>query len=110
MSVSEEDIAHALDLFSDLGDLTTRKMMGGLCIYHQEVIFAILMSDGVLKIKAQDPDFIAKLEGMGAEHWTYTREGRDKPTAMPYWTVPEAALDDPEFACSLARETLETLR
>jgi hypothetical protein len=28
MAVSDEEIAFARDLFSDLGDITTRKMMG----------------------------------------------------------------------------------
>lgn len=109
MSVSEADIAFAVELFEGVGTITTRKMMGGLCLYADGVIFAILMSDGVLKIKAQDADFISKLEDMGAERWTYQREGRDTPTAMPYWTLPDAALDDPEIALGLARETLATL-
>ncbi len=109
MAVSDADIARAVELFDGVGEITTRKMMGGLCLYADGTIFAILMSDGVLKIKAQDADFIAKLENMGSERWTYTREGRDKPTAMPYWTLPDTALDDPELACDLARETLKHL-
>ena len=109
MAVSDADIAHAMELFDGIGEITTRKMMGGLCLYADGTIFAILMSDSVLKIKAQDPDFISKIESMGAIRWTYTREGRDKPTAMPYWTVPDAALEDPELALGLARETLRTL-
>jgi len=109
VSVSDADIAFAVELFDGIGDITTRKMMGGLCLYADGTIFAILMSDGVLKIKAQDADFISKLEEMGSERWTYQREGRDKPTAMPYWTLPDAALDDPDLARDLARETLATL-
>ncbi len=108
MSVSEEDIAHALDLFSDLGDLSTRRMMGGLCIYHRGTIFALLRSDGAVLLKGVSPEFIAKLEEMGAEHWTYQRAAQ-KPSAMPYWTLPEAALDEPALACDLARETLSDL-
>ncbi len=42
MAVSDEEIAFAIDLFSDLGEITTRKMMGGLCLYHDGTIFAIL--------------------------------------------------------------------
>ena len=41
MSVSDADIAGALELFDALGDLTTRKMMGGLCLYHDGTIFAL---------------------------------------------------------------------
>mgnify|MGYP002348172863 CR=1 FL=1 len=31
----------------------------------------------------------------GARQWVYQREGRN-PVAMPYWTVPEDAYDDPD--------------
>lgn len=107
MSVSDEDIAHALDLFSEFDDLTTRKMMGGLCIYASGTIFALLYSDGQLFLKAQG-EMAEKLEDMGATRWQYTRKD-GKVTSMPYWTMPDAALDDPELACSLARETLSHL-
>jgi TfoX/Sxy family transcriptional regulator of competence genes len=40
--VAQGDIDRAIELFSGLGDITTRKMMGGLCLYHEGTIFAIL--------------------------------------------------------------------
>jgi DNA transformation protein len=42
MGVAQGDIDRAIELFSGLGDITTRKMMGGLCLYHDGTIFAIL--------------------------------------------------------------------
>ena len=51
------------------------------------------------------PDF----EDMGATRWTYQREGKPS-TSMPYWSLPDAALDDPDLACDLARQTLKDLR
>ncbi|ABD55443.1 TfoX/Sxy family protein [Jannaschia sp. CCS1] len=109
MSVSDEEIAHALELFDSLGDLTTRKMMGGLCIYHRGTIFALLMSDGQLYLKGAG-DFHDVLKDAGCTRWTYQREGaKRKPTAMPYWTMPDAALDDPEEAVAWARRALEHL-
>lgn len=107
MSVSDADIEHALDLFSEIDDLTTRKMMGGLCIYASGTIFALIYSDGQLFLKAQGA-MAEKLVDMGATRWQYTRKN-GKVTFMPYWTLPDAALDDPELACSLARETLTLL-
>lgn len=109
MSVSVEEIAHAVELFDGLGDLTTRKMMGGLCIYHQGTIFALLMSDGQLFLKGAGA-FRDELEAEGCTRWTYEREGaKRKPTAMPYWTMPEAALDDPDEAVAWARRALAHL-
>ena len=29
--------------------------------------------------------------------------------SMPYWTLPDAYLDDPEEACALAREAMAAL-
>ncbi len=108
ISVSTEEIEAARDLFAGLGEITTRKMMGGLCLYHEGTIFAIMMGDGGLFLKGAGP-FVAELEAEGCTQWSYQREGRDKPTKMPYWTLPDAALDDPEIACDWARRALAHL-
>ena len=107
MSVSSEEIAFARDLFGGLGDLTTRKMMGGLCLYHNGTIFAIVHPDSGILLKGAGA-FAARLESMGCTRWTYTRK-TGQSAAMPYWTMPGAALDDPEEAVALAREALRHL-
>ncbi len=107
MSVTAEEIAFATELFSDLGSITTRKMMGGLCLYHDGTIFAIIHSDMGLMLKGAGA-FQGMLEAEGCTRWTYQREG-GKPTSMPYWTMPDGALDDPEIACDWARRALDHL-
>lgn len=111
MSISQEDADFAKELFSDLGALTTRKMMGGLCLYHDGTIFAIVHPDGGIMIKGVGA-FQAVLEAENLTRWTYSRDRGDKqgkPTAMPYWALPDAALDDPELACDWARRALQHL-
>ena len=108
MSLSAEQIAAACDLFSGLGDITTRRMMGGLCLYHRGAIFAIVMGDGGIYLKAAG-EMIATLAAEGATQWSHTREGRAQPTRMPYWSLPDAAHDDPEIACDWARRALAHL-
>ncbi len=108
MAVSEDQIAHALELFEGVGPMTTRKMFGGLGIYSDGEIFAVLMSDGVLKLKGAG-DMVAVFEEEGWERWTYRREGSDKVTAMPYWTVPDALLDDADAASGWARRAIDAL-
>lgn len=108
MAVTAEDIEFATDLFSGVGVLTTRKMMGGLCLYHDGTIFAIIHHDFGTMIKGAGP-FKDELDAMGLTRWTYQRENAAKPTAMPYWKLPESALDDPEEACDLARRALAHL-
>ena len=107
MSVSSADIAFALELFEGLGRLTTRRMMGGLCLYRDGVLFALLRSDGSLWLKGSGA-FAARVAAEGWQRWTHARAGQ-RPTAMPYWRLPDAALDDPDHACNLARETLRDL-
>lgn len=107
MAVSDGDIAFARELFSGLGDLTTRKMMGGLCLYHQGTIFAILNADGSIWLKGAGP-IVEALEAEGCDRWSYTRKD-GKTTQMPYWTLPGEALDDPDIACDWARRALAHL-
>lgn len=107
MGVSQDDIDFAVELFSELGAITTRKMMGGLCLYQEGTIFAILNEDGSIWLKGAG-DFQHVLEDEGCTRWSYTRE-TGKTTAMPYWTLPDAALDDPELAADWARRALAFL-
>lgn len=107
MALSDEEIAHALELFSGLGALTTRKMFGGLGIYHAGLIFAVVMSDGAIRLKGQG-EMIARFEALGMTRWTYQRPGQ-KASSMPYWDLPDSAMDDPEEASALAREALKHL-
>ena len=107
MSLSQDDITHALELFAGLGDLSTRKMMGGLCLYHDGTIFAIIHPNGGLLIKGAGA-FKVELEDMGLERWHYLRKD-GSPTNMPYWHLPDSALDDPDEACELARRALSHL-
>ena len=107
MSIAQGDIAFALELFDGIGPLTSRRMMGGLCLYAGGTIFAILHSDGSIWLKGAG-GFAERMTAEGWRRWTYSRDGA-KETAMPYWRLPDAALDDPALACSLAREALSHL-
>jgi len=109
MSVGPADIAFATELFNEIPDLSTRKMFGGLGIYSNGVIFALMQSDSQLLLKAQDAGFIKTLAAAGSRQWTYPRKNGAE-TAMPYWTLPDTALDDPDMANTLARAALALLR
>ena len=111
MSVSDADIAFALELFEgltdDFGPLTTRKMMGGLCLYADGTIFAILHPDGTLLLKGAGA-FKQVLIDDGWAPWQYLRKD-GTPTNMPYWALPDALLDNPDEACAWARRALAAL-
>ena len=107
MSVSDQDIEFVRALFAGVGDITTRKMMGGLTIYADKQVFAILDSSGQLYLKASG-DMAKRLEAAAGSLFTYT--GKNGKTGhMNYWTMPEDALDDPVRAADWAREALRAL-
>ena len=103
MSVSDSDIAFAHELFEGLGGLTHRKMMGGLTLYTDGQIFAILDADAVPYLKAKGA-FAEALAAEGSRQF-----GDESGDRMGYWTLPEAALDDPDLACDWARRALAAL-
>ncbi|MGR3641075.1 TfoX/Sxy family protein [Alterinioella nitratireducens] len=107
MSLSEEEIGHARDLFAGLGAISVRKMFGGAGFYHRDTIFAVMLSDGRLMLKGKGA-FIEVLEAEGCTHWTYTRDNGTS-GSMPYWSLPDAAQDDPELASDWARRALAHL-
>ncbi len=93
------------DLFAGLGPVTVRRMFGGKGIYHRGVIFALVLYDELmLKADAQSaPDFAAA----GCRQWTYVGARHGKTVAMPYWSVPDSALDDPDEMAVWARKAYE---
>ena len=96
--MEDADIEEA---FAALGRVTIRRMFGGKGVYHGGLIVAVVLG-GELRVKG-DALSAPALEAEGARRWTYARPGR-KPVAMPYWSLPEAAWDDPEAMARWARE------
>ena len=92
------------DLFSDLGAITTRRMMGGLSVYSDGRIFAAANREGTLHLKAKGA-FAEELAAMGARPFAHVRADGSE-ARMGYMTLPDAALDDPALACDLARRAL----
>lgn len=87
------DNAAIEEMFEGLGPVSIRRMFGGKGIYHQGLIIAIDLRDEVL-LKADETSAPA-FEAAGAVQWSY--EGKKgKPVLMPYWSIPDVALDDPD--------------
>ncbi len=108
MAVSKESREHVLDLFGGINGLTTRAMMGGLCLYSDGQIFAILSSTEQIYLKA-DGSFADELAGLGCEKFSMTRKDGSI-GSMGYWTLPDSAMDDPDEAVSWGHRALDNLR
>ena len=105
MSIGDDEIEFVKDLFAEVGEITTRKMMGGLSIYANGKIFSIMRQDGQLYIKASGP-LAERLDAAGGKLFTYDKKD-GKQGHMNYWTLPDAALDDPDAACEWANASLD---
>ena len=103
MTVTPEFREHVLDLFAGLGPVQVRRMFGGAGVYLGDACFALLIGD-VIYLRGDDDTGPAYEDG-GGEQWVYDN-GKRGPVAMPYWSLPESALDDPEEAAQWARRAL----
>lgn len=92
------------DLFASLPDVSIRRLFGGKGIYSDGVIVAVVIR-GELRLKA-DAETIPLFEEAGAKQWVYTRS-RGGETAMPYWSVPDSAFDDPDEMAGWAKLAYE---
>ena len=90
--------------FAAVGPLEIKRMFGGGSVYAHGLIFALL-DDGVVWLKADEIN-APVLEAAGARQFTFpTKDG--KQMTMAYWSLPDSALDDPDEAVELARQSID---
>jgi DNA transformation protein len=94
--VEDDDLR---DLFAAFGPIGIRRMFGGKGLYADGVIFG-LVAFGRIWIKA-DAETQERFREAGSSPFVY--EGKARPVTMPYWHLPDEALDDPERIAVWAR-------
>ena len=107
MSVSAAILAFAADLFSGLEGFSARRMFGAAGLYADGVMFGLIDDDRIF-LKT-DEALRRDLIRAGAEAWIYTERKGPKagvPQETSYWSLPEAACDDPDEACAWGRKAL----
>ena len=103
MAVSPEFAAHVRDLFHGIGPVAIRRMFGGAGIYLSDAMFGLIYEDGLIYMRG-DAELGPAYEAEGSEQWVY--DGQSKPVAMPFWRLPDSAMDDPDEALAWARRSL----
>lgn len=103
MALSAEFREHLTDLFAGVGPVAVKRMFGGAGLYLDDACFALVVDQQIMMRGDDDlgPDF----ESAGSEQWVYENAKRG-PVAMPYWRLPESALDDPDEAARWAERSL----
>lgn len=107
MGETAASLAFAVDLLSGMGRVEARRMFGGAGLYAGGVMFG-LIDDEVIYLKV-DEVLRADLAAAGSRAWIYTERKGPKagiPQETSYWSLPDAALDDPEEACAWGRLAL----
>ncbi len=96
------------DVFASLGPVTIKRMFGGKGVYHDGIIIALEV-DGELLLKA-DPESVPDFTAAQCSQWVYHGHKGKGPTAMPYWSIPPSAFDDPDEMAEWARRAFEAAR
>lgn len=105
MPISQTEVDDAIEMFSGLGPIRTRKMMGGLTIYAQDVTFAIYDPDTGYYLKSDEQTHDLFEEASVSK---FTFEMKDGKTAtMNYYALPEHCYDDPDELLIWARRSLD---
>lgn len=98
------DNADIEEIFQSLGPVAIRKMFGGKGIYADGRILALVYKgDLLLKADAKSAPLFA---AAGAVQWAYESKS-GKQAYMPYWSIPEEALDDPDLMQVWVRRAYE---
>jgi DNA transformation protein and related proteins len=102
MPVTEDYLQYVLEQLAALGQLTTRRMFGGVGLYHEERFFGFIAGD-TLYFKVNDSNR-ADYEARGMSRF---RPFADKPhLSMTYYEVPADALEDAEECSLWARKSV----
>jgi DNA transformation protein len=100
--VALDDPERLKELLSAFGSVAIRRMFGGIGIFAEGVMFA-LVSDGELYLKA-DEETIPAFRTEGSGPFTYGAKGRR--IVMSYWRLPDRLLDDADELARWARSAL----
>jgi len=89
MAVSEEYLDYVIDQLGCIGEITAKKMFGGVGLYHDALFFGLIASD-VLFFKVDDVNRAAYVEAGAAPFQPYG----DESYSMSYYEVPVDVLED----------------
>src|SRR5947199_939742 len=92
-----------IDLFSDFGPVTIRRMFSGFGVSADGTNFALALRGG-LYLRA-DGETIARFEAEGSKPFQYQTRTKTV-TVASYWQLPERLYDEPEELTGWAKAAL----
>jgi DNA transformation protein len=101
MPAPAELIAHARDLFADIGEITVGGLFGGSALYVEgDIMFACIIG-GTIFMKSDETTVDAFVDA-GSEPFTYPKKGGET-VVTSLMSLPESASDGPDEARDWAR-------
>jgi len=101
MAVSEEYLDYVIDQLSCIGEVTAKKMFGGVGLYHNALFFGLIASD-VLYFKVDDENRPSYLKAGAKPFQPYGEES----SSMSYYEVPVDVLEDVDRLRSWAKASV----
>jgi DNA transformation protein len=103
----DEDAEYWRELFAAFGPVSVRRMFGGVGIYAEGVMFA-LIADGIVYLKADD-ETVPAFEAERSAPFSYVgQNGRH--VSMSYWRLPDRLYDDADALAPWARDAFAAAR
>lgn len=99
MAASQEFADYVTGQMAGLGPVSARRMFGGFGLYHQGLMFALIVDDQ-LYLKA-DGESLDEFLGAGCRPFTYQARGRD--VSLRYYEAPADVFDEAELMRDWAR-------
>jgi len=100
MPISDSYLAYVLDQLSSLGDVTAKRMFGGVGLFRDGLMFG-LIADYVLYLQVDDSNR-GTYQAVGMRPF---RPGEKSPV-MPYYQVPVGVMEDKETLVTWAQKSL----
>ena len=88
-----------VNLLSEIGDITSKRMFGGHGIFHEDKMFGIIDSSGTAFLKAND--FLEE---------RFEKAGSEKHGRMPYYSIPSAVLEDRDELVRWANDSIRATK
>ncbi len=98
-----EFVDYLHEVLEQFGQIQARRMFGGYGIYHDGLMFGLVLDD-LLYLKA-DEISAEHFESRGLDRFGYEKGG--KLIKLSYYLAPEEVLDDPNAAALWARRAYE---
>ncbi len=106
MPTSPELREYILDILFPLGGVTAKSMFGGVGIYRDGIMFALITGGNVVYLRTDDGNRAA-FEDAGMEPFVPFADGR---MTMPYHQVPADVMEDADEMCAWGGRAWEAAR